>query len=80
MSSEDIVNRNDIGATAGYIYKYFWDNKMLPITNYPFNLKNISYILDIGCGWDRFVLSVINNEITLVGIDINFKCLKRIKN
>jgi len=53
---------------------------MLPITNYPFNLKNISYILDIGCGWDRFVLSVINNEITLVGIDINFKCLKRIKN
>lgn len=80
MSSESIVNRNDIGATAGYIYKYFWDNKMLPITNYPFNLKNNSYLLDIGCSWGRFLLSVINNEITLVGIDINFKYLQKLKN
>jgi len=53
---------------------------MLPITNYPFNLKNNSYLLDIGCGWGRFLLSIINNEITLVGIDINFKYLQKIKN
>jgi len=52
---------------------------MLPITNYPFNLKNNSYLLDIGCGWGRFLLSIINNEITLVGIDINFKYLQKIK-
>ena len=52
---------------------------MLPITNYPFNLKNNSYLLDIGCGWGRFLLSVTNNKITLVGIDINFKYLQKIK-
>jgi len=80
MSSKSIVNKNDISATAGYIYKYFWKKKMLPITNYPFNSKNNSYLLDIGCGWGRFLLSVTNNEITVVGIDINFKYLKRIKN
>jgi hypothetical protein len=51
MSSEDIVNKDDIGAAAGYIYKYFWKDRKLPITNYPFNLKDNSYLLDIGCGW-----------------------------
>ena len=80
MNSENLINRDDIVATAGPIYKYFWKKKMLPITNYPFNLNDNSYLLDIGCGWGRFLLSVTNNEITVVGIDINFKCLKRIKN
>jgi len=79
MNSENLINRNDIVATAGPIYKYFWKNKMPPITNYPFSLKNNSYLLDVGCGWGRFLLSVINNEITLVGIDINFKYLQKLK-
>jgi cyclopropane fatty-acyl-phospholipid synthase-like methyltransferase len=52
---------------------------MPPITNYPFSLKNNSYLLDVGCGWGRFLLSVINNEITLVGIDISFRYLQKIK-
>jgi ubiquinone/menaquinone biosynthesis C-methylase UbiE len=79
MSFECLISRDDIAATAGYIYKYFWKNKMLPVTNYPFNLKNNSYLLDIGCGWGRFLLSVTNNEITLIGIDINFEYLRKIK-
>jgi len=79
MNSENLINRDDIVATAGPIYKYFWKKKMLPITNYPFNLKNNSYLLDVGCGWGRFLLSVTNNEITVVGIDINFEYLQKIK-
>jgi ubiquinone/menaquinone biosynthesis C-methylase UbiE len=79
MNSESLITRNDIAATAGYIYKYFWKNKMLPLTNYPFDLKSNSYLLDIGCGWGRFLLPVMNNEIMLVGIDINFKYLQKLK-
>ncbi|MDC3175231.1 methyltransferase domain-containing protein [Candidatus Pelagibacter sp.] len=65
----EFVQKN-IAATNSDFYKHSINNlKKYPIPNFPINSKNLSTLLDIGCGWGRWTISANKNGFSSVGID-----------